>query len=239
MGPELARPVDWRNQLPRVLAQLHYATVGIHAYPLSACRSTRAVTIGGLLSTKSADEPSRLAWVVGDARAAGAPAIISEANSASCGGLAGVSDAPASAVWAVRFVLEALKSGFEEVRFHSAGDPYDPFLVRGGAVLRRPLESALAALNTWLPAGSTFRTVPGVRNLVATAVAEPGGKLLLILDNEGAHAQPVVIRGAGGVNVEALSASIAGLQQLPTSRVHGVVRLSIAKDTVAALSPAG
>src|SRR4029077_9742992 len=111
------------------------------------CGSPRAVTIKGLLSSRAANAPARLAWVVADARAAGAPAIISEANSVSCGGLGGVSDSPATAVWAARFVLSALKTGFGEVRFHFSGGSYDPFVVQGAQVLTRPLESVLAGLN--------------------------------------------------------------------------------------------
>ena len=117
-----------------MIAALHEQTVGVHLYPLSACvtprgRHDRRAALG-------ARRPTRLvasAWVVADASAAGVPAIISEANSASCGGVAGVSDSPAIAVWAVRFVLAALKTGFQEVRFHFSGAPYDPFVVSGEA----------------------------------------------------------------------------------------------------------
>ncbi len=59
----------------------------------------------------------------------------------------------------MRFVLSALKTGFHEVRFHFSGRSYDPFIVRGEEVLARPLESALAALNHWLPIGSSLQTL--------------------------------------------------------------------------------
>jgi hypothetical protein len=221
--------------LPRVVQQLHAQTVGVHLYPLTDCRSPREVTIGGLLSSRVADSPARLSWVVSEAQAAGLPAIISEANSASCGGLAGVSDRPAAAVWAVRFVLSALKTGFREVRFHFAGDPYDPFVVRAGTVLTRPLESALVALNQWLPVGSTLRTVPGVRELVASAVAKPGGGTVLILDNERAQARPVVLRNAYRVHIAILTPAHAGLIT-ETLSAGGRLKLSIAPNTVLAVS---
>jgi len=236
VGPELARPADWRNELPRVIGQLHEQTVGIHLYPLTACGSPRAVTIGGLLSRRAGDAPARLAWVSSDARGAGLPAIISEANSASCGGLAGVSDSPAAAVWAVRCVLSALKTGFREVRFHFSGDPYDPFVVRGAEVLDRPLESALVALNQWLPVGSSLRTVPGVRELVATAVGQPGGGILLILDNERAQARPVLLRNAYSVHTAVLSHRRAGLRTGTLSSASGRIRLSVAGNSVLAVS---
>jgi hypothetical protein len=237
IGPEVARPVDWRLQLQRIITQLHVQTVGVHAYPLTACGGGRGASLEGLLSAKVADEPTRLAWVVGLARSAGLPAILSEANSASCGGIPGLSDSPAAAVWAVRFVLNALKSGFEEVRFHSAGDPYDPFLVRGAAIVTHPIESAIVALNQWLPVGASLRSVPHVRNLIATAIGAPTGKLVLILDNEGSQAQPVVVRSAAAVDVSMLSAAFPGLRTLIRSPTHGAVKLSVARHSLVALSP--
>ena len=250
-GPEIARPADWRLQLQRVISQLHVQTVGIHAYPLTDCGAGRGASLAALLSAKVADEPSRLAWVAALARGMGLPTILSEANSASCGGIPGLSDTPAAGVWAVRFVLDALKSGFEEVRFHSAGDPYDPFAVRGGAVLTHPIESALVALNQWLPVGATFRSVPRVRGLVATAIGEPATpvpgapatgalpqpKLVFVLDNQGEAAQPVVVHAAGPVHVSILSAAFPGLATFTRSPTGGVVKLAVARHALVALSP--
>ena len=238
IGPELATPAHWRNELPRVIAQLHEQTVGVHLYPLSACGSPKAVTIRGLLSAHAADAPASLAWVVADASAAQVPAIISESNSASCGGVAGVSDSPAAAVWAVRFVLDALKTGFREVRFHLSGNAYDPFVVLGQEVVDRPLDSALIALNQWLPVGSSLHTVAGVRGLLATGVSETSGSTLLILDNERAQAQALVLRGASSVRVQTLSAARPGLQTAQLSSIHRRIKISVAGNTVVAVSAA-
>ncbi len=236
VGPELARPAHWQHELPRVVAQLHEQTVGVHLYPLTSCATPKAVTIGGLLSLQAAETPRSLAWVVADASAASAQAIISEANSASCGGVAGVSDSPAAAVWAVRFVLSALKTGFKEVRFHFSGGPYDPFLVNGETVLNRPIESALVALGQWLPAGSSLRSLT-VRGLVATAVSQPAGTGLLILDNEHPRAQSVVLRGTHSVHIEVLSAARAGLQAAESTSPRGRIKLVLAPNSVLAVSP--
>ncbi len=237
IGPELARPAHWRAQLPRVIAALHEQTVGVHLYPLTACSTPKAVTTGGLLSAQAADLPRSLAWVVADAAAAHVGAIISEANSASCGGVAGVSDSPATAVWAVRFVLAALKTGFQEVRFHFSGAPYDPFVLRGEEVLTRPLQSALVALNQWLPVGAALRTIPGVRGLVASSVVEPAGGTMLILDNEHAQARPVLLRGARSVSIETLTATRAGARTARPSSPRGRIELTVAPNSVLAISP--
>jgi hypothetical protein len=256
IGPELARPAHWRTQLPRVIATLHAQTVGVHLYPLTACATPKAVTTKGLLSTQAADLPRSLQWVVADAAAAHIPAIISEANSASCGGVAGVSDSPASAVWAVRFVLAALQTGFQEVRFHSSGAPYDPFVVRGESVLARPIDSALVALNQWLPVGATLRTIAGVRGLVASSVSDPvvaptgsagpttstgppapAAKTMLILDNERTRAQQVMLRGARSVSIETLTATRAGVQTAQLSSPRDRIKLTVAPNSVLAVSP--
>ncbi len=224
-----------------MIEQLHERTVGVHLYPLSACGGPGAVTVKKLLSSAAADAPRALAWVVADARAAQLPAVISEANSASCGGQAGVSDSPAAAVWAVRFVLAALKTGFQEVRFHFSDGPYDAFVVRGGEVLNRPLESALAALNRWLPIGASIHTLQRVRGLVATAVGgnptAPGNPAppQLILDNESAKPQTVVLRGAQTVQVQLLSAVRAGLQAAQLSASRGAIKLTVAANSVLAV----
>lgn len=236
IGPELARPAHWRHELPRVIGQLHEQTVGVHLYPLTSCATPKAVTISGLLSTEAADTPRSLAWVVADAGAAQVPAIISEANSASCGGVAGVSDSPASAVWAVRFVLSALKTGFREVRFHFSGGPYDAFVVSGEEVLTRPLESALVALNQWLPIGSSLRSLD-VRGLVATAVSKPTGPALLILDNEHRTAQSVLLRGVSSASVQTLRPTHSGLLSAELTSPHDRIKLTVAPNSVLAVSP--
>jgi hypothetical protein len=237
IGPELARPEVWRALLPGVLQAVGLQTVGVHMYPLTACGSPRAVTIKGLLSSRVAEAPTRLAWVIAEARAAGLPAIISEANSASCGGLAGVSDSPAAAVWGTRFVLSALKTGFREVRFHLSGNSYDPFFVRGSEVLDRPLESALVALNQWLPVGASLRSVTGVGDILTTAIGSPGGGLLVVLDNEQSSARPIVLTGARRFHVwterPTLAAPVAALLPAPGRRLS----LSLPANSVVAVSP--
>ncbi len=235
LGPELAAAKHWQNQLPGVIAQLHDQTVGVHLYPFSACKDPRAATIPGLLSAGAGESPRSLAWVVADATAAGVPAIISEANSVSCGGIAGVSNSPASAVWAVRFVLNALKTGFREVRFHLSGGSYDPFVVEGEEIVDRPLESALVALNQWLPVGSSLRTVSAVKGLVTTAVSgDPGGPGV-ILDNERVRAQNVVLAAAHTLAVAVLSAKQAGLVRETLPARHGRVKLRVAGNSVVAV----
>ena len=110
------------------------------------------------------------------ARGAGRRAVISETNSASCGGRAGVSDAPVSGVWAIRYVIASLLAGFSQVRFHSAGTSYDP-LVYGpnGSATLRPLGRALLFLHRWLPVGSRIVSVSRDPRVLAVRVTSEAG----------------------------------------------------------------
>lgn len=235
IGPELAIAARWQHQLPRIISELHDAMVGVHLYPLSACAGPKVTTVKALLSASAADAPHSLAWVAQDASAAHIPALLSESNSASCGGEAGVSDSPAAAVWSVRFILTALKTGFQEVRFHFSGGPYDPFIVRGQEVLDRPLQSALVAINQWLPVGTLLHTLTGVRGLVATAIGGTAGQPQLILDNESEKTQTVILRGAPSVRIEVLSAIQTGLQPAQLSSPHERIKLPVQSNTVLAV----
>lgn len=237
IGPELAISERWRAQLPRVLSALHFQTVGIHLYPLTACNTPLAVTTHGLLSQYAGDAPERDAWVVADAQAQGLPAIISEANSASCGGRVGVSDSPASAVWAARFVISALEAGFRQVRFHLSGNAYDPFLVRGAEIVRRPMEAVMVALNQWLPLGSSVHPVPvpRSRNVIATALSGSGGALTLLLDNRGAHPQRVQLRSTGALTEQIISDTLGLTAAAPLPLRAGAVSLSLPAQSILVL----
>ena len=78
-------------------------------------------------------------------------------------------------MWAVRFVLSALKTGFRRGALPFQRGPVRCVIVRGNEVVDRPLDSALVALNQWLPVGSSLETVSAAQGLVATAVSGQGG----------------------------------------------------------------
>jgi hypothetical protein len=235
LGPELAAASHWQRQLPGVISELHEHTVGVHLYPLSACKDPRAVKVSVLLSEAAANVPASLGWVVADADGAGVPAIISESNSVSCGGGAGVANSPASAVWAVRFVLSALRTGFREVRFHFSGAAYDAFVVHGEAISNRPLESALAALNRWLPIGSSLSTGASVHGLRITSVRNDPGGPETILDNESSKPQAVTLHAAHALVGQELSATRAGLQTVTLASRGG--RVTVPGNSVIGVLP--
>src|SRR5271165_3279466 len=149
--------------------------------------------------------------------------------------MAGVSNSPASAVWGVRFVLSALKTGFREVRFHLSGGSYDPFVVEGEGIVNRPLESALVALNQWLPVGSSLRTASTAKGLVTTAVSGNPGGPTVILDNEQAKARTVKLRAARTLSIAVLTATRSGLIRETLPARHGAVKLRLAGNSIVAV----
>jgi hypothetical protein len=237
LGPELAAASHWRRQFSGVIAALHMRMVGAHLYPMSHCKDPHAVKVSVLLSEGIGNSPTSLGWVVAAADRAGVPAILSEANSVSCGGGQGVADSPASAVWAVRFVLSALKTGFREVRFHFSGAAYDPFVVSGGSVSYRPVYSALAALNQWLPVGSSLRGASAPGGLKATALSGNPGGPQVIFDNEHSRALTATVPATHAVRVQTLSAARSGLQTFMVAPRGGRAPLSVPGNSVLAVLP--
>jgi hypothetical protein len=155
-GPDLAG-IDWRVRIARLMATDPPDTMTVHAYPTVACGSAGAPATATRLLSKhaSVDLVEKYDWLLAAARAAHRPAVISESNSASCGGKRGVSDTPVAGIWAARYVVAALLAGFSQVRFHTAGTSYDSLAFEAdGTVAIRPLGHALLFLHRWIPVGS-------------------------------------------------------------------------------------
>jgi hypothetical protein len=165
------------------------------------------------------------------------PAVISESNSASCGGQPRVSDTPVASIWAVRFVLASLLSGFEQVRFHSAGTSYDPFTFStDGTVTRRPLATALFFLHRWIPVGSRI-TSSAEGPLVFAATVTHGRARSMILTSFASHTLEIPVRTEassdrlGTATLTTKSASeVAGSLRV----VDHTVQLKLAPNTVVA-----
>jgi hypothetical protein len=157
-GPDLAG-IGWREQVGRMLATDPPDVMDVHAYPTSACSAPLTTAARLLTRHASVGLVEKYGWLLRIARAAHRPAIISESNSASCGGKPGVSNTPVASVWAARYVVAALLAGFAQVRFHSAGGSYDPLVFNAdGTIAMRPLAHALLFLHRWIPVGSSIES---------------------------------------------------------------------------------
>jgi hypothetical protein len=104
--------------------------ITVHNYSATTCNG-RTVSIAHLLSPELMDtfnqEARPLAAV---ARERGLPIAMAETNSASCGGMPGVSNAFAAALWGLDFMFSLAEDGFANVDFHFSyrpgGSSYNP-----------------------------------------------------------------------------------------------------------------
>ena len=110
--------------------------VTVHEYPTTTCNG-RKVTVAQLLAadlmTRFNDEART--WVAA-ARERKLPIALAETNSASCGGMPGVSNAFASALWGLDWLFTNAEDGFTGVNFHISyrpgGSSYNPVDTYGG-----------------------------------------------------------------------------------------------------------
>ena len=120
--------MGWLRALPGLLDR-ERARVGAltaHFYPLDRCEDRRDPDelIEQLLSPQSSRAlTATLAPVVDEARRRGLAVRVSEVNSAVCGGVSGVSDTFASALWLADALFALLAAGADEVNVTSGPAP--------------------------------------------------------------------------------------------------------------------
>jgi hypothetical protein len=92
-----------------------------HLYPQSHCGTSNA-TIAGLMSAATyITDRDKLRGIM-DITARlndGMPSVINESNSASCSGQPGVSDAYASSLWSLDYLMQTAQSGVTRLQFHT------------------------------------------------------------------------------------------------------------------------
>ncbi len=109
--------------------------VTVHQYVTSVCRGPN-VTVGQLLAPETTERFIERArrWVAA-ANQHRLPIALAETNSTSCGGMTGVSNAFASAVWGLDYIFQVAQDGFSSINFHSSyktgGSAYNPIVTTG------------------------------------------------------------------------------------------------------------
>lgn len=243
-GPDLAG-TSWRAATEEALRADPPSQVDAHGYPTVApCgKGGLSATTAHLLSPHaSVGMAEKLSWLARLAHSIGRPAVISETNSASCGGRPGVSDAPVAGVWAVRYAIAALLAGFQQVRFHSAGTSYDPLVYNpDGSVTLRPLGSALLFLHRWLPLGARVLAVSRDPEVLAVKVVR-GGETSLIVSSFAAkrHSFALALSGAGtrprgNLHGDALTVASAGESGVSVAVRGRRATVSLVPDAIVAL----
>lgn len=163
------------------------AEVSDHTYPASACGNSTA-TIPELLGPGSVQyETANAQAALSAAAQLGVPAAMTETNSAVCAGTPGVSDAFASALWALDYSLLIAQQGIVNADFmggtNAAGcDPYTPLCPTTGDLTVRPIYYGMLA--TELAGTGRFAALdnPDAADVRAYAVRH-GHRLTVVLDN--------------------------------------------------------
>ncbi len=158
-----------------------------HTYPASVCGGSVA-TIPQLLGTGSVQyETANAQALVTAAKALHVPAAMTETNSVVCAGAPGVSDAFASALWALDYSLLIAQQGVSNADFmdgtNAAGcDPYTALCPTTGDLSVRPLYYGLLATEMVGPGRFVGLDNPDSADVRAYAVKD-GRKLTVVLDD--------------------------------------------------------
>jgi hypothetical protein len=239
-GPDLAG-IGWRVRMGQLLREDPPSTMTVHAYPTVACGSAGPPTTAARLLSKhtSVGLVEKYDWLLATARAAHRAAVISESNSASCGGKPGVSDTPVAGVWAARYVVAALLRGWSQVRFHMAATSYDPFTVQDdGTVKLHPLGHVLLFLHRWIPTGARIVSLVRTDREMLAAKVTTATHTTVIVSSFASKPKPffVPVGGArGSVQTETLTRTSA-IEAGGAVSVRGhKARIVLAPDTVVAV----
>lgn len=164
----------------------HLKLITVHNYSATTCGGT-TVTIAQLLAPGLMDRfNARAKTLVAAAQARGLPIAMAETNSASCGGMPGVSNSFAAAEWGLDYMFSLASDGFRYVNFHSS---------------YRPGGSSYNAIDTYgtpsASGGWTYRNV-----------AEPlyYAQYMFARNASGKHLLPTTIETSSDIRADAVSA---------------------------------
>jgi hypothetical protein len=212
---------EWGEE--EALAQSPVLLTG-HHYPLG-CAQTPPPSIESLLSSATRGAASlSLASYMAVSELRDIPLRIDEANTVSCGGVAGISDTFASALWATGYITQAMAAG--TVGINLQGNPTncvgytplcapDPTALAQGELRAQPEWYALLLTHTLIgdrPLPTTI-SAEGSPNIVAAGFSGPGHSLKVVLCNnepEGTSplaAQLKVGAGMGAAQIQRLTDS--------------------------------
>ena len=190
---------SWDDLQDSILsAQPSVRTWSAHAYPLQTCDKNIRKR-GGLRYIPKLLAPNayssivdRMRHLVAVAASYGGVVQVSEMNSAICGGLRGVSDTMAAALWGTDMLFGLAEAGVRNVDFHTwTGSIYGPIdwrLVNGQRVAKvRPLFYAMLMFNRATPPGSKLLAVgpnAGGARLKTWGTIDPAGTRRFVAINK-------------------------------------------------------
>ena len=211
LGPALADPRRDHGWVATLLGQPHpgLSAVTLHEYPYNACTAHGRPgypSVAKLLSPAAThDMATAIVHDVRVAHAHGLPARITEFNSVTCGGVRGVSDTFATALWAPNALFTMARAGVASADLHARVFSVNaPFRFTPHGISARPLLYGLALFTRMLGPHSRLvslrvHTTAGHR-LTAWAVAQGAHTLHVLLTNPGARSVTTDLRLPGGGN---------------------------------------
>jgi hypothetical protein len=220
LGPSVSSTSLDFYWLVRVSAALR-SRLGVltgHRYPLSVCSRdkhsrlypTIARMLGALASSLMAKS---VLPAVTLAHQAGIAFSVDEFNSVTCGGLAGVSNAFATALWAPDALFELLHTGLNGVNLHfRVGTVNTPFAITPAGLIAHPLLYGLILFVRTIEPGGRLVDVRtesrGPAIVKAWAVHTQDNQLHLLLINKSAYPAEVDLRlpSSGALTVQRLLA---------------------------------
>ena len=201
-APALANPVADIRWIATLIhgPQPGLGTVSGHRYPYSGCvlrGSPQYPTIGRILSEDATTVMAqKLRPVVRLAASEHLPFRLTEINSITCGGLAGVSNSFATALWAPDAIFEVMRTGTVGANLHERETAInDPFAFNANGLVVHPLLYGLILYartmgpNAHLVSVQSHTTAP---HLKVWAVASGHSTLRVLLINKGAS--PITAR---------------------------------------------
>jgi hypothetical protein len=198
LGPALSHPRVDAGWISTLLRGRHPkpAVISVHEYPYSACafRGTSSYpTLPRILSQRaSAGLAASVARSVAVARRAGLPLRVTEFNSVTCGGMSGVSNSFATALWAPDAAFELLKVGARSINLHARQYTSNgPFTFNATGVEVRPVFYGLMLFIRMLSPRSELLNsrldVSHGANVKAWAVASGRGTLNVLVIDKGSR----------------------------------------------------
>jgi Glycosyl hydrolase family 79 C-terminal beta domain len=232
-GPALALPNVDRRWISTLLAgpHPHLSGITVHEYPYSACEpagSAAYPTVAKLLSPRAvAQMGAAVAPSVRLARTAGLPLRLTEFNSVTCGGVTGVSNTFATALWAPDALFTLARAGAASADLHvRAFSVNSPFRFHRHGVFARPLLYGLILFTRMLGRDShlvrvRLRGLAGA-DVSAWAVTHGTRSASVLLLNKGRRSLSVRVR------LPHPSGGAATMQRLlaPSARSTGHVTLA-------------
>ena len=206
-GPDVSGSSAFETWGPGEAVAEQPALLTGHHYPLG-CEQKPPPSITRLLSpTIRAKEVGSLRRYVAISRAGGRPFRLDETNSVSCGGVAGISNTFASALWAAGFLPQVMASGAIGVNMH--GNPtnckgYSPVCAAGpyelstGQLVAQPEWYALLMARELIgarPLPTSVSVRPKGANVQVSGFLTPNGSLrFVVLDYDPLGRRGVVVR---------------------------------------------